>query len=486
MDPDKGYAVGSVNVIKGTIPVIITDYQMSPLDVFIINNTTLPLNEYFLQKYYQKPEAFVGLAGNPSATGLFGTQNALQFSPSNEYSQAGTSRVTREAVKMASVFDSITYIHPDDAKAVLEEAKDPQVFKMYKKAGTDGSLIKIASIAKKSSLYEDFSDSFLRNLPVDRQLVQKDSDGNYLLKQANSKVGKTWVTKLALDEKEGITPFIGAPSRTLEKKAEATTQTNYISLKPGNTGDLEYDSAQLGTITVTSIEAVEHLPKFASFKVAGDEKYLLFNAKGEYSYKNGNNPLASEDFLKIAGDTFRVGDYGSFVTPNEITKPFEITSITKVAGTDTNLTIEGIEGFRKVAYNIGKLQPNKPIEKIANSGEYLISKNAKFVKLKQETTKMAELRAFEAKIKVEGLHGMNKVAFYISENEDLSNSTPVYAAEKLSLTKTDVIGGDDSAPYEKTAAVSRDTSGLYSFNGEEFFKYAEFAPISSLSLSDAQ
>jgi len=133
MDPDKGYAVGSVNVIKGTIPVIITDYQMSPLDVFIINNTTLPLNEYFLQKYYQKPEAFVGLAGNPSATGLFGTQNALQFSPSNEYSQAGTSRVTREAVKMASVFDSITYIHPDDAKAVLEEAKDPQVFKMYKR-----------------------------------------------------------------------------------------------------------------------------------------------------------------------------------------------------------------------------------------------------------------------------------------------------------------------------------------------------------------
>lgn len=91
-------------MLELNIPVIVNGFKMSPLDVMILPNMTLPLNDYFLKQYYERPEAFKGLeqTGKKTSENLFGAQNALHFSPNNEYYGNNVKSTVRDAVKVAS------------------------------------------------------------------------------------------------------------------------------------------------------------------------------------------------------------------------------------------------------------------------------------------------------------------------------------------------------------------------------------------------
>lgn len=103
--------------------------------------------------------------------------------------------------------------------------------------------------------------------------------------------------------------------------------------------------------------------------------------------------------------------------------------------------------------------------------------------------KLAELKKFEAKIKIEGLNGFNKVAMYVSETEEtrkISETTAVVNPKDVSFLKFANIGIEKIASVAPKHTVLRDGSGLYVLVGEEFNKYAAEAPIRNLSLVDAQ
>ncbi len=166
---------------------------MSPLDVMILPSMTLPLNDYFLKQYYEKPEAFKGLeqTGKKTSENLFGAQNALHFSPNNEYYGNNVKSTVRDAVKVASVLDSIAFVHPDDAKAILKEAAaNPQIVINFRKADNTDILEKIAKKALQQTKTASLTD-FINSLEIDRQFAYKDETGKTFVKQANSGVMKT-------------------------------------------------------------------------------------------------------------------------------------------------------------------------------------------------------------------------------------------------------------------------------------------------------
>jgi hypothetical protein len=193
-DPDKGYAVGALKVLQnGVVPLIIKEWRLSPMDVLILPEVTIPLSDYFLKKLYHTPEIFSGLAdaNTKSNESLFGGENYLQFSPTGEYGGGGNGvHVIRDAVKVASVIDNLSYINKDDAKQVLAHLEDEAVKRAFEKNGHEKIFEKIAQKAKLTTKQAHL-DSYLRSLDIDRQMVFTDSKGNHFVKQANSRVNKT-------------------------------------------------------------------------------------------------------------------------------------------------------------------------------------------------------------------------------------------------------------------------------------------------------
>jgi len=280
MDPDKGYAVGSLNVIGASVPVIINEYRMSPLDVMLHGTSITPMNEYFLQKFYQKPEAFKGIIDKNTSSNLFGPQNALQFSPTNDYGNGVTStKETRDAVKTASVFDSISSIEMEDAKNTLKEVQNLDLLPVYEANGTAEVFQKIANLAKKASFYGNFKEDIHRNLDIDRQYVFKDATGNYFVKQANSSVGEHWITEISKSEALSIDEMLTADSIEVVKTAGYTTAEE-LPLKKGESGTLYYGDKNLGSFTVGNLEKCAEQDKYASFKAHGTQKVVSLAADG--------------------------------------------------------------------------------------------------------------------------------------------------------------------------------------------------------------
>lgn len=93
--------------------------------------------------------------------------------------------------KTASVIDSITFVHPDDAKAILKEAaSNPQIVLNFKKADNTDILEKIAKKALQQTKTASLTD-FINSLEIDRQFAYKDENSKTFVKQANSGVMKT-------------------------------------------------------------------------------------------------------------------------------------------------------------------------------------------------------------------------------------------------------------------------------------------------------
>jgi hypothetical protein len=127
-------------------------------------------------------------------------------------------------------------------------------------------------------------------------------------------------------------------------------------------------------------------------------------------------------------------------------------------------------------------------EKDYNS--YFVSGDASFVKLENENKGLAKLSAFETKIKIEGLNGLQKVAFVVSTSDKSSQVSLVQPG----LYKVGALAEfvQNEVKYEDTPInnfnmheVYRDSAGLYGFRGSEFAKYAMENPIRNLNKDQA-
>ena len=55
-DESKGYAVGSISIGNASVPVIINDYILSPMDVMMFDGKAYPLTPETLNMYMSRPD----------------------------------------------------------------------------------------------------------------------------------------------------------------------------------------------------------------------------------------------------------------------------------------------------------------------------------------------------------------------------------------------------------------------------------------------
>ncbi len=206
LDDVKGYAVGSLNTLGLTIPVIVKEWMLAPLDVIVFpGGKSLPLTQNILKEVLTEPQPFKGITKVKSKDNLtiFGDQlEDFQWSPIETGKDGATGEqgsTVREAVKVGSALDCISSVDIESVKNLFNIIKkDSQIQLGFEKNGTVGVLEKIAKMPKIST--NTSVEDFVRGLEIDRQLVYKDSLGNTHVKQANSNIDYAWDTIVSPDE----------------------------------------------------------------------------------------------------------------------------------------------------------------------------------------------------------------------------------------------------------------------------------------------
>jgi hypothetical protein len=179
-DNAKGYAVASVDAQGFSIPVIIKDWALAPLDVIVVNGIMLPLIKETLMDLMSNPSAFASVAKGRKDLAVNVFESPL--SVPSEY--AGTSY---SAVGDSNFIDKVSsFIEKKDYEHMLEEISKPENYAGFVKNETTDVLDKISTL--KVTDVVDFTEAALANLEIDRQLVVEDGFGNQSVKQANSKI----------------------------------------------------------------------------------------------------------------------------------------------------------------------------------------------------------------------------------------------------------------------------------------------------------
>jgi len=189
-EPDKGYAVGTLKVLGGSVPVIIHDFHLYPLDVIMFGDTAMPLNQNSLQEILSNPSPFKGITKSPAKSSLELFSPSLQMSPTDTaHTMPGNASEIRPA-KYASLIDQIEHVDSKDVKRLLKNINGDDAIKLsFASNGNWDVVEKLAN--KKATSAETEIESFIRNLDVDRQYTYSDTFGNRIVKQANSAVGHT-------------------------------------------------------------------------------------------------------------------------------------------------------------------------------------------------------------------------------------------------------------------------------------------------------
>jgi len=330
-DFKRGYAVGVINVQNvAAIPVIINDRAVSDMDVIIANGLTLPLNDTTLVAIFNNPEAFKENKIDASRVFDQFLFNKDLEQPESDYS----------GVKYASVIDKVaSTVLEEDRKALLDYTlENMQAF--ITSENTD-LIEKIANL--ETTDVNDFATNLMRGLDMDRQYVYEDENGNYVVKQANSRVNYTY--RLDVSKPEADSCQLKANSSEIEKTASYEKSNSY----------------NLG------------------------ERTLFLTKEGAYTvFDNNEIPTAINNFEEMHTEP-SIGDTGVYVVGNTATSPFEVVGIQKIAGVGQS-QVAGFDGLKKVSYYPLNIERTEFVEHDVYTDSYYVPKNAKFVKLAQRIT----------------------------------------------------------------------------------------------------
>jgi hypothetical protein len=334
-DDKKGFAVASVKSDGFSIPAVISDFQLNPLDVIIVNGTMLPLTKATLLDLMSTSSAFQDVAKGRKelVTRVFDSPLAI---PTDNY---GTSYSTGSMLDKMSSF-----VEKSDYERLLAEITKPENYAGFTQNGTLDVIEKVANLKPASAT--DFAKDTLSNLNIDRQAIFEDEFGNRHLKQANSTVDYTWTTKL--DPEDDMKPKYA--NRAKQGKASNG------EVAPGNTYPIN--------------EGILYLTKEGEYYVFNKQEHTKIASRVQNFEVNGNSPS--------------MNDHGIFVVGDEATSPFEVVGLQKVAGM-SNYEIIGWDGLKRTTYI-----PLKGIHKTAMiaheelDNTYYVPGNAKFVKLAGE------------------------------------------------------------------------------------------------------
>jgi len=534
----KGYAVGNLNIMQASVPIIVREWQLAPMDVIISGGRALPLTKTILQELMFNPEPFRGIATAQSKSNLaiFGDIATLQHSPINEYTSGdGTQSSERDAVKVSEFIEKISSVDSTAVKEVLEVIKNDPGIKQAFNRNTNAKEILLKLAEKETFDPGNTSEDFLRNLKIDRQLVYQDKLGNTIIKQANSKIDHTWKITATTEEADTLESMKTASSpgsssdEKLVKKGNAynvfnngddckfyiNEDSNWHLFREGEINkiaeNVELNGSQpvigekgiwkLGNVVTMPFEIVD-ISKYASEAVniyrVDDDRYLIFKEDGSYNYSS------DQDSIKTASVAFEpeghepsIGDYGVMVLNKVATAPFEIIAMQKDVTLPGSWEITGFDGLRKVAYYPIKMKQSEFIKKA--EGSWYIPGEAQFVKLSDELPKNKQnwqmLKTASAKgvVRVDGYDGLKKVSFFLDRSEaEVFESTRdgVIVPSNASFVKIGEAANVifDVVSYNNSRhSMIKDDVGLYSFSGPEFDKYAKNGhEIRDLGANDAK
>ena len=427
MDAAKGFAVGTLSVLNGSVPIIINNFQVQPMDVILYPEFVTPINEYILGELMRKQDAFAGL-GNASkkiTDGLFTQSNFPQYAPIAEgHAGGGVGRYeSRPAVKVASVLDELE-LYPRSAvekiASLIED--DEQLALAFEQNGMLDQLEKLASkvVDDKATL----THAIVSNLPVDRQYVYRDAQGKNMLKQANSQYEGVWTVALDADELANYNNIFNTEKVAASEITEAKPFTAIESLIEPGTAYLIDSEGHYRSVTGT-----EMLTKSAGFSpkelyaepndesmgmfVVGDKAVSRVGLiTGFHGPAEGSEKVAYA-ILPLATDK----DSALLVTPNgeyaKVTGADQV--MDKYASFDVeelkkrpNIGDEGIFVYKGAALNTPALISNAIFDTKLNSGN-------SFYEMFDGIKKIAFYPVQSQKVSTVVPHDTEKNAFWIPE-----------------------------------------------------------------------
>lgn len=470
---DRGFAVGSLNILGGSVPVIVREWRVSPLDVYISPELTMPLTQDLLASIMDDRSGFAGLRNSQqkATTALFTGQDSLQFAP-NEYAGNHQSKiVSRPAVKVASALATITDISPEQVEKVLEWVKEAELDKTLEEKGWSDLLGQLKTATTKRAALQEY----INQLDIDRQLVYQDEAGNYRVKQANSQFNYTWDTRITKDEARELEKLI-VNDKTVDKIAQTYTRHEQpAQVKPGEEGFFTQAGVNTPYIMISEVIPMR-VEKTASFQLTSGE--LLQVAEDRWNIV----ATGTENFIKLASQKPQVGQTGFFMNKLGSTEPGEIVDMHFDVSRPGNWEITVDHGLKLAKYlplNVGEQVTAHETQ--ANT--YYIPKTAAWVELPKKQEKIAQHIPTNSEFTIIGQYGQEKIAFFISseatEIKKLADNQYILPATANFI--------DDSQVTFKTANLDqlesqnnwiyRDDAGFYQLKGAAFKPFEKTADL---------
>ena len=360
MDVEKGYAVGAVFIDQvAVVPIIMENFAVYDLDILIVNDATLPLTHDVIMSVFQNPQAFKANAQEASKT----LDNML-------FAKSLTSPESTDAnyIKQASILDKIDgNVNEKDVDNLLYELKKSA--HEFIENDMEDLITKVSSLKTVSE--NDFAKDLVRGLEMDRQYSYKDENGNYIVKQASSKI-------------------------------------NYVYSIPVSAAEAQKCPAKVRSSLEKVSNFIEEVEKAASLEAAN--AYLMDDGRAVYLTKESNYSILDENTVSKTITNFepegtdpKLGDVGMWVLDKKASLPFEVLGLQKVAGAG-NYEIVGWDGINKVAYYPVKgLHRDEFIPHELLKSALYVPGNGKFVKL-------ANKMEVDIHVEISGNHYLEKDA----------------------------------------------------------------------------
>lgn len=501
---DKGYATGKLNIPSAsvTVPIIVKDFIMAPLDVVNRAGVFLPLNEFTIKELLTSKTPFNRMTSSAPEVDLtlFGEGTELQFSPtgsSSPSSMGDASSKTRDAVKVGSFIDHITNVDRNDVASLLTPLKDRTILASFELNDNIDVLEKLSTISLAS--VTDEYEALVRDLNLDISYVYEDENGNTFLKQANSRIDYVWEIPITSSELDDL------KIKAVEDKRESFKFASYeeqevVKSDPtiGDCGYFKLGESKTPQVCIVNISKTpETSEKYATYKL--DKGYIALNDNNDY-FINDRNNIKIAQAIEVAGTDPNIGDYGVWVVNDKATEPFVVESIYKSA-THGEYEIVGNRGISKVAYypivsNRDDLVVKEDKVNTDFKAAYYVPGNAKFIKLNNDLSKSAELTdayLSEKLASIENNYGLLKIAgfntlsgkyqFHVVED---ANEIVKKAEYEYDIPVTADFVTVERAVVEESKSIvkhacGRDNAGLYYLEGPEFKKYAQAHEVRNLS-----
>jgi hypothetical protein len=294
-DESRGYGVGAIHVAGMAVPAIIKDYKLAPLDVALIQGTTIPLTKESVAALASQKNAFAQLEPLDADRLLTTFDPALQ-------SAAGAPIVNASPQgyeKSASILDKLSGYITKEAKArVVEMTKYSDMRKLAKdNERLTAAFDKVARM-KTVDRVESVEEALNRKITRDIHYLYKTAQYRYTGIFGNSQIDSAAVIdNLEASSIQGIPAVKTSPGEHIEKQADLDTGETDVGVAPsaGDYGILKYSDGEAT------------LPFMVGNVTATNRSFVI----------NGHDGFEPRNFYPIRGITepmdHEVDKYGSYV-----------------------------------------------------------------------------------------------------------------------------------------------------------------------------